>query len=445
MVVERMGARGSVADGLARKIETGNYRAAVVGIGYVGLPLAVAFGEAGIAVTGVDVSSERVGELRSGRSCTPDVPDASVARLVESKKLAATSDYGALAGADCVSICVPTPLGKSKDPDISYIVGACEAMLPHLHEGMLVVLESTTYPGSTREILVPRIESRGLVVGRDIFVAFSPERVDPGNRRYHIRNTPKVIGGITPTCGELAVLHYRHAIETVVSVSSTEAAEMVKMLENTFRAVNIGLVNELAMVCEKLGLDAWEIIDAAATKPFGFMPFKPGPGLGGHCIPIDPLYLTWKMRSLDYKVRFIDLADEINSSMPEHVVRKAAAFLNEVSKPVRGSRILALGVAYKKNVSDVRESPALAVIRDLAKLGARVSYADPFVPELDVQGVAVPRVEPHPEAAAAFDLVVILTDHDGVDYAGLLRTGVPVLDTRNATGAFPGLGRVRKL
>jgi UDP-N-acetyl-D-glucosamine dehydrogenase len=434
-----------IADRLAAKIESGNYQAAVVGMGYVGLPLAAAFCEAGIPTVGIDVSPQRVAELMAGRSCTPDVADPVVGRLVKSRKLTASSDYAALASADCISICVPTPLGKSKDPDISYIVDACDAMLPHLREGMLVVLESTTYPGTTRDVILPRFEAKGFKVGRDIFVAFSPERVDPGNKRFQIRNTPKVIGGITQACGELAVMHYRKAIEHVVPVSSAESAEMTKILENTFRAINIGLVNELAIVCEKLKLDVWEIIDAAATKPFGYMPFRPGPGLGGHCIPIDPLYLTWKMRTLNYKVRFIDLADEINSSMPEYVVRKAMSFMNEHGKAMKGLRVLALGVAYKKDVSDIRESPALDVIKDLREIGCVVSYADPHVPALSVRDVPVPRVECAPSGAAGFDLIIVLTDHADVDYEGYLRSGVPVLDTRNATGRFPGVGTVRKL
>ena len=445
MTAERMDQKNEIAQRLANKIKTGQYQAAVVGLGYVGLPLAVAFGEGGVPTVGIDISAERVGEIRAGRSCTPDVPHDTVQALVKARRLSASNDYAALASADCVSICVPTPLGKSKDPDISFIVNATEAMLPYLHAGMLIVLESTTYPGTTRDIVVPRVEARGFTVGKDIFVAFSPERVDPGNQKFHIKNTPKVIGGITRTCGELAALHYGRAVEKVVAVSSAEAAEMAKLLENTFRAINIGLVNELAIVCEKLNLDVWEIIDAASTKPFGFMPFRPGPGLGGHCIPIDPLYLTWKMRSLNYKVRFIDLADEINSSMPEYVVRKAGLYLNDLGKALKGARVLALGVAYKRDISDIRESPALDVIKELRHLGAQVSYADPFVPELLVHGAPVPRFDGRPEAAAGFDLVLILTDHSQVDYEAYLKTGVPILDTRNATGRFPGLGRVRKL
>ena len=441
----KMTTRNELAGKLAAKIEAGQHRAAVVGMGYVGLPLAAAFCEAGIHTVGIDLSEDRVSELLNGRSCTPDVADATVARLVKSRKLTATTDYAELSRADCVSICVPTPLGKSKDPDISYIVNAAEAMLPHLHPGMLVVLESTTYPGTTRDVIVPRFERRGFTVGKDIFVAFSPERVDPGNQEFHIGNTPKVIGGITRTCTELAAMHYGKAIEHVVPVTSAEAAEMTKLLENTFRAINIGLVNELAIVCEKLKLDVWEIIEAAASKPFGYMPFRPGPGLGGHCIPIDPLYLTWKMRTLNYKVRFIDLADEINSSMPGYVVRKAQAFMNEMGKPMKGLKVLVLGVAYKKDVSDIRESPALDVIKDLRELGCLVSYADSRVPLLTVAGAPVPRVESRPALASGFDLVIIATDHSDVDYEGYLRTGVAVLDTRNATGSLKAVGNVRKL
>ncbi len=334
-----------------------------------------------------------------------------------------------------MSICVPTPLSKSKDPDISYIVEACDQIVPHVKKGAVVVLESTTYPGTTREIIVPRFEQAGFVVGRDLFLAFSPERVDPGNSRWGIKNTPKVVGGVTEECGRRAAALYRKAIDSIVLVSSSDAAEMVKLLENTFRAINIGLVNELAMVCNRLGLDVWEIIEAAATKPFGFMPFRPGPGLGGHCIPIDPLYLSWKMRTMNYRVRFIDLADEVNSSMPDYVVERAVRILNDAGKPVRGSRVLLLGIAYKADIDDVRESPALDLWEKLAGLGAEVLYHDPMVPEFEFQGDLRESLPFAEIRSAAFDLILLVTAHSDVDYAALVDLGVPILDTRNALAA----------
>ncbi|MEZ5989666.1 MAG: nucleotide sugar dehydrogenase [Planctomycetota bacterium] len=406
-------------------------RVAVVGLGYVGLPLAVAFADAGFRVLGLDVDPVKCARINDGCSVTPDVPDDVVAGHVQAGRLRATPDFAEVADAALISICVPTPLSKSKDPDISYIVRATEDLLPHVRPGTVVVLESTTYPGTTREILLDRFEQAGLVVGRDVYLAFSPERVDPGNETWTIRNTPKVLGGLTEECGRRAEAFYARAIGTIVRVSCAETAEMAKLLENTFRAINIGLVNELAMVCGKLGLDVWEVIDAAATKPFGFMPFRPGPGLGGHCIPIDPLYLSWKMRLLDYKVRFIDLADEVNSGMPAYVVARAQALLNDHGKAVNGSRVLLLGVAYKADIDDVRESPALDLWQMLGALGADLSYHDPHVPGFTLGEETVKGLSAEEALAGTFDLILIATGHAIVDHGRFADLGVPVLDTRN--------------
>ncbi len=411
---------------------------AVIGLGYVGVPLAVAFAESGFKVIGVDVSEEKAKVLNQGTSITPDVSDERVQALVAEGRLEATTDFSRVSEADLISICVPTPLSKSKDPDISYIVSACDAIVPHVKEGAVVVLESTTYPGTTREIILPRFEKRGFKVGENLFLAFSPERVDPGNETWNIRNTPKVVGGLTKECGRRAAELYGRALETIIPVQSAESAEMVKLLENTFRAINIGLVNELAMVCSRLGLNAWEIIDAAASKPFGFMAFRPGPGLGGHCIPIDPLYLSWKMRMLDYRVRFIDLADEVNSFMPEYVVRRCGEILNEYEKSVKGSRVLLMGVAYKKDIDDVRESPALDLYEKLVHLGARVVYHDPYVKSFNFRGETTEGISWDQVCREDFDLILIATDHSRTDYATLAKRGIPVLDTRNALKGFEG-------
>lgn len=412
-------------------------RVAIIGLGYVGLPLAAAFAEAGLQVVGIDVSPDKVDTIESGRSVTPDVEHETVARYVESGLLSATTDFGAVADCDLISICVPTPLGKSKDPDISYIVSACDALVPHVSKGTTVVLESTTYPGTTREIILPRFLDAGFEIGTDLFLAFSPERIDPGNPTWHVQNTPKVVGGLTPACTEKASAFYARALATIVPVRDAETAELSKLLENTFRSVNIGLVNELAIACRRLGISAFDVIDAAATKPFGFMPFRPGPGLGGHCLPIDPLYLSWKMRTLDYKVRFIDLADEVNSSMPGYVVARCAEVLNEASKSVKGSRVLLLGLAYKRDIDDVRESPALDVLDELQKRGAVVSYHDPYVPEYAVQGEPLTSVDGAAAMRDAFDLMVITTDHQSFDYEAFVARGIPILDTRNALGRRP--------
>ena len=420
------------------KLKKRDAHVVVVGIGYVGLPLVVEFARAGFRVTGYDKDPHKVKELAAGRSYIGDVPSSDLGPPVKEGRLSASSDPKVLATADAVIVCVPTPLNKTKDPDMRYIASATDEIAQHLHPGLVVVLESTTYPGTTREVVAPRITAAGGKIGQDVFLAFSPERVDPGNVKWKTRNTPKVIGGLTPACSEVARTLYEQAIETVVPVSSTDAAEMVKLLENTFRAVNIGLVNEVALMCKKLGLDTWEVIDAAATKPFGFLPFYPGPGLGGHCIPIDPLYLSWKLRTLKYQARFIDLADTINSGMPEHVAMLVSDALNERSKCVRGSRILVSGVAYKRDISDLRESPALDVIDQLRKRGGDVSYHDPHIAELDAHGAdTVPsligmRSVADPVRYDGYDAVVIVTDHTSIDYARLARESSLVVDTRNA-------------
>ncbi len=428
---------------LLKKIEDRNAVSAIIGLGYVGLPLAMELCEAGFRVIGYDVSERVTTLLMSGQSHIQDVPAAQVAKHVQSGAFVATTDAARLAEADTVSIAVPTPLAKTRDPDMAYVLSAAETVAKQAHPGMLIVLESTTYPGTTRELLQPRLEARGLVVGKDVFLAFSPERVDPGNPVYHTKNTPKVVGGITPACNRIATAFYSATIDTVVTVSSPEAAELVKLLENTFRSVNIGLVNEMAIVCDRLDVDVWEVIEAAATKPFGFMKFTPGPGIGGHCIPLDPHYLAWKMRSLNYKTRFIDLASEVNSAMPDFVVEKVSWALNDDRKSVRGSKVLVLGVAYKRDIDDMRESPALDVIRLLQERGADVTYHDPHVPKYREDGHEVHSVELTDAALDGADAVVVVTDHTGVDYQRVLdRTGL-VIDTRNALARLnPGKARV---
>jgi UDP-N-acetyl-D-glucosamine dehydrogenase len=404
----------------------------IIGLGYVGLPLAVELARAGYRVLGYDVSKRVVEGLNAGRSHIKDVPDAALQEAIAAGRFEATLDPARLAEPDAISICVPTPLSKYKDPDVSYIVAATEAVRATLRRGQAIILESTTYPGTTREIMLPALESTGLKVGEDFFLAFSPERVDPGNPVYQTRNTPKVVGGITEACSRVCSALYAPAIDTLVPVSSTEAAELVKLLENTFRSVNIGLVNEMAIVCEKLGVDVWEVIDAAATKPFGFMKFTPGPGLGGHCIPIDPHYLAWKMRGLNYKTRFIDIAGEVNSEMPLFWVRQAIEALNRHSKSMRGSRVLVLGVAYKKDIDDIRESPALDIIRLLEQQGARVTYHDPFVERFSEDGHEYHSTALTPDAVGEADCVLIVTDHSAIDYAMVRDRARLVVDTRNA-------------
>jgi len=420
------------ADVLIGKAQDRTALIGVVGLGYVGLPLAMEFARAGFRVLGFDVNKQVVQGLSGGTSHIQDVSSADVTRFLKGDKFAATTDLGRLSEPDVVSICVPTPLSKTKDPDVNYVLAATNSVKQTLRRGQLIVLESTTYPGTTRELLLPALESTGLKVGKDYFLAFSPERVDPGNPKWNTRNTPKVVGGITETCLRVTVAIYQGAIDNLVAVSSTEAAELVKILENTYRSVNIGLVNEMAIVCDKLGVDVWEVIDAAATKPFGFMKFMPGPGVGGHCIPLDPHYLAWKMRTLNYRTRFIELAGEINAAMPEYWVARVVDRLNEQGKAARGSRVLIVGVAYKKDIDDIRESPALDVIRLLHQRGSLVAYHDPHVHTLkdgDIDLVSVPLT---PEALRAADCVIIVTDHAGVPYELIAQHARLVVDTRNA-------------
>jgi UDP-N-acetyl-D-glucosamine dehydrogenase len=415
---------------LAQKIDDRSALVGVIGLGYVGLPLVVEFAKKGFRVLGVDVDGRKVAAVAAGRSYVQDVPDDVLGPLVAKGLVSATTDFERLADADAMSICVPTPLGKTKDPDMSFIVAATESVAKRLRPGQLVVLESTTYPGTTEELVLPMLSRSGLHVGEDFFLAFSPERVDPGNPVYGVRNTPKVVGGVTPACTAMAVRLYSTAIERVIPVSSTAAAETVKLLENTFRSVNIGLVNEIAIMCDRLQLDVWEVIDAASSKPFGFMPFYPGPGLGGHCIPIDPLYLSWKMKALNYRARFIELASEVNASMPEYVVSKVVAALNRQKKPANGSRALLIGVAYKRDIDDTRESPALDILKLLRGLGTEVAYHDPFVPTLRIDGETLVS---QPLAADGRDLAVIATDHRGIDWAAVVEAFPLVIDARNAT------------
>jgi len=422
----------SIAQDLIAKAERRQILFGIVGLGYVGLPLAVELARAGYRVLGFDVNPNVVEGLNEGRSHVKDVTDAQLQQAMECGRFSSTTDMTRLSEPDAISICVPTPLSKFKDPDISFIVAATEAVKKRLRRGQAIVLESTTYPGTTREIMLPALESTGLKVGQDFFLAFSPERVDPGNQNYGTRNTPKVVGGITADCQAVAVALYQPAIDTLVPVSTTETAELVKLLENTFRSVNIGLVNEMAIVCDKLGVNVWEVIEAAATKPFGFMKFLPGPGLGGHCIPIDPHYLAWKMRGLNYKTRFIDLAGELNTEMPMFWVRKLSEALNGQGKAVQGASVLVLGVAYKRNIEDIRESPALDIIRLLEGQGARVSYFDPHVPRFLEDGQEFRSVELTPEVVAAADCVIVVTDHSAVDYRMIKRHARLVVDTRNA-------------
>ena len=404
----------------------------VVGLGYVGLPLAMEFARAGFRVVGYDVSSRVVDLLNAGGSHIQDVAAAAVAEQTSSGRFVASTDERRLAMCDAISIAVPTPLSKTRDPDMAYVIAAADTIKTQVRPGTVVVLESTTYPGTTRELLQPRMEQAGMTVGTDVFLAFSPERVDPGNLVWHTKNTPKVLGGVTPACVEVATALYESCIDHVVPVTSPEAAELVKLLENTFRAVNIGLVNEIAIICDKLGVDVWEVIEAAATKPFGFMKFTPGPGIGGHCIPLDPHYLAWKMRTLNYKTRFIDLASEINASMPDFVVEKVARALNDERKPVNGSRVLVLGVAYKKDIDDMRESPALDVIRLLEQRGATVVYHDPHVPRYREDDELRASVALTPDELQAADAVVIVTDHTALDWALVVEYAGLVVDTRNA-------------
>jgi UDP-N-acetyl-D-glucosamine dehydrogenase len=415
---------------LAGKIRARTARVGVIGLGYVGLPLGVEFAKAGFHVTGIDVSQTKVGKISAGESYVGDIPSPVLSELVAAGKLRAVTDFSAVAELDTINICVPTPLRKTKDPDMSYIVDACRDIASYLHPGMLVILESTTYPGTTDELVLPMLEKTGLKVGKDFFLCFSPERVDPGNARFQTSNIPKVVGGVTPACTAMGQLFYSQALETVVPVSSTQVAEMVKLLENTFRMINIGLVNEIALMCDRIGINVWEVIDAAATKPFGFMPFYPGPGLGGHCIPIDPFYLSWKTKQAGIEARFIELAGYINGQMPHFVADKVQNALNDAGKPVKGSRIHVMGVAYKRDIDDMRESPAIDVMLLLQRRGARLSYSDPHVPAVKVDGL---DLQASPECAAAdADCVVIITDHRAFDYNALVERSALIVDSRNA-------------
>ena len=420
----------TTAENLQEKIRSRSARVGIVGLGYVGLPLAVEFARAGFEVTGIDVSQTKAERVNAGDSYVGDVPNAILKPLVGSGKLRATTDFSAVRDLDTINICVPTPLRKTKDPDMSFIDSACQEIARYFHPGLLVILESTTYPGTTDEVVLPMLSKSGLKAGEDFFLCFSPERVDPGNPQFQTANIPKVVGGVTKACTEMGRLFYSQALERVVAVSSTQVAEMVKLLENTFRMINIGLANEIALMCDRMAINVWEVIDAAATKPFGFMPFYPGPGLGGHCIPIDPFYLSWKTKQAGIEARFIELAGYINGQMPHFVLSKVQNALNDAAKPLKGSRVHVMGVAYKRNIDDVRESPALDLLLLLEQRGAQVSYSDPHVPSLRLDGRTL-EAEPQAMAAAA-DCVVIVTDHSTVDYAAVARHARIVVDTRHA-------------
>lgn len=428
---------------LSEKIRDKTARVGIIGMGYVGLPLAVEFANAGFSVTGLDVDAERIRSLRSGCSHIPDVPSDAVRDLLKEGRFNPTTDPAVLKTMDTITICVPTPLRKTKDPDLSYVMSSVEVICRSLRPGQLIILESTTYPGTTNEMVLPELEKAGLKVGKDFFLAFSPERVDPGNKKYTTRNTPKIVGGITSDCTHLACALYEQAIEKVIPVSSTKVAETVKLLENTFRSVNIGLVNEIALMSYKLGIDVWEVIDAAATKPFGFLPFYPGPGIGGHCIPIDPFYLSWKARQSGFEARFIDLAGQINSRMPEYVVEKITEALNDQGKCLKGSRMLIVGVAYKKDINDVRESPALDIISLLVRRGVQISYHDPFIPSLQIEGVEQRSQDLTEETLKGQDCVVIVTNHSALDYPTVVKSSKLIMDTRNALKGFGGSHIVR--
>jgi UDP-N-acetyl-D-glucosamine dehydrogenase len=416
---------------LIDRIEDGSAVLGVVGLGYVGLPLAVEMAKAGHRVIGFEVSAEKTAEVNAGRSYIPDVPTEELAALVEAGLLEATTEFARVAETDAVAICVPTPLNEMKEPDTSYMESAARAVAPHLHSDVLVTLESTTYPGTTEEVIQPILEAHGRRVGEDLYLAFSPERVDPGNPVFQTRNTPKVVGGVTPACTKHAVALYSRYIDTVVPVSTTRVAEMTKLLENTFRGVNIALVNELLLLCERMDINLWEVIDAAKTKPFGFTAFYPGPGLGGHCIPIDPLYLSWKARQYDFRTEFIDLSGRINENMPYYVIRRLMEALNTQEKSLKGSRVLMLGVAYKADIDDMRESPAIKVAELLHEMGAEIVYHDPHVPSFSVGGLPVERVGLTPEVVAAADVALIITGHKAVDYDVVFDAASLVLDTRN--------------
>ena len=426
----------SIKEALLKSLRDRTAQIGILGLGYVGLPLAAAFGEAGFQVTGIDPDQRKIDSISKGDSYIQDVPSKQISSLMSMGRFSATTDFAALRNCDAVSICVPTPLRKTGDPDMSFIISATDELAKFIHPGMIIVLESTTYPGTTREVLLPKLgKDKGLEVGKDFFLAFSPERVDPGRKDWNTLNTPKVIGGITEECSEVAAAWYSQALKTVVPVSSAETAELSKLLENTFRMINIGMVNELAMMCERLGVDVWEVIDAAASKPFGFMKFTPGPGLGGHCIPIDPLYLSWKMKSFQYNARFIELAADINTNMPRYVVSRVSDAFNDRGMVLKGSKCLVLGAAYKPDIDDIRESPALDVIGLLQKKGALVEYHDPFIPRLRThENVEMESVWDVMDAVQRADCVVIITNHSGYDYQAILENARFIFDSRNALG-----------
>ncbi|HMF00710.1 MAG TPA: nucleotide sugar dehydrogenase [Terriglobia bacterium] len=428
---------------LETKIATKTAAFGVIGLGYVGLPLGLTFSEAGFNVTGIDIDTKRIEAILAGRSYITDVDEKDIQQAIRNKRFRVTRDLSEIRNLQAVSICVPTPLRKTKDPDMSYVIAAADAIAKELRPGQLIILESTTYPGTTEELILPALEARGLKVGQDFFLAYSPERVDPGNPNFATKDIPKVIGGVTPRCAELAAMLYGSAMKHIVPVSSTRVAEMVKLLENTFRSVNIALVNEIALMCSHMKIDVWEVIKGASSKPFGFMPFYPGPGLGGHCIPIDPLYLEWKSKIDGFESRFIGLADKVNSGMPKFVVTRAMELLNEHNKAMRGSRVHILGVTYKKDISDSRESPAIEVIKLLSALGAEVTYTDPFVPSLQVEGQKMASMPLSREALASSDMAIIITNHTSFDYVEIVRNAPLVFDTRNATDGMKAKNLVR--
>ena len=426
----------AIKDALISSLRDHSAKIGILGLGYVGLPLAAAFGEAGFQVIGIDPDPRKVNSLKNGESYVQDVPQEQIARLLKVGRLTATTDFSELRHCDAVSICVPTPLRKTGDPDMSFILSATDELARYIHPGMIIVLESTTYPGTTREVLLPKLgKDKGLAVGKDFFLAFSPERVDPGREDWTTLNTPKVIGGITEECSEVAAIWYSQALQKVIPVSSAETAELSKLLENTFRMINIGMVNELAIMCERLGVDVWEVIDAAATKPFGFMKFTPGPGLGGHCIPIDPLYLSWKMKAFQYNARFIELAADINTNMPRYVVNRVMDAFNERGLTLHDSTCLVLGAAYKPDIDDIRESPALDVIGLLQKKGAKVEYHDPFIPSLRTHDdVVMESVKDVMASVRQADCIIIITNHSVYDYEAILKEAKFIFDSRNALG-----------
>jgi len=434
-----------VSDELRKKIINKTAKVSVIGLGYVGLPLAIEIGKAGFSVVGIDMDKEKTDKINSKNSYIPDVAREELSKLVSKKKLVATRDYKILTEVDITSICVPTPLRKTREPDISYIIAAATEVSKYLHQGQLIILESTTFPGTTSDIILPDLEKKDLKVGKDFFLCFSPERVDPGNRKYTIGNTPKVIGGITPECTEIAKIFYEQIVEKVISVASTQEAEMSKLLENVFRSVNIALANELALMCDRLGIDIWNVIEAAATKPFGFMPFYPGPGLGGHCIPVDPIYLSWKAKNHNFFSKFIEFAEEVNKNMPHYVVRKVTDALNTCKKCVNGSKILILGVAYKENVGDIRGSPALDIVKMLFRRGAKIVFNDPHVREVKLGANKVRSVPLKEDLLSQADCVVITTAHSSYDYEWIVENANLVVDTRNATKNLPNKDKIVKI